>query len=104
MPLPQASKRMLREHRLSAEALDYVIGEVEARFHKARPANALAGRAGSAAWMCNAPDRLSKPLFVVSGHHVCLTLITPKPVCCLPVSDNHMREVMHIPAAGAFCL
>ena len=32
-----ASKRVLREHRLSAEALDYVIGEIEARFHKARP-------------------------------------------------------------------
>ena len=30
-----ASKRVLREHRLSAEALDYVIGEIEARFHKA---------------------------------------------------------------------
>lgn len=32
-----AAKRVLREHRLSAEALDYVIGEIEARFHKARP-------------------------------------------------------------------
>ena len=31
-----ASKRVLREHRLSAEALDYVIGEIEARFHKVR--------------------------------------------------------------------
>jgi hypothetical protein len=31
-----AAKRVLREHRLSAEALDYVIGEIEARFHKAR--------------------------------------------------------------------
>ena len=33
-----ASKRVLREHRLSAEALDYVVGEIEARFHKARRA------------------------------------------------------------------
>ena len=31
-----AAKRVLREHRLSAEALDYVVGEIEARFHKAR--------------------------------------------------------------------
>jgi len=41
-----AAKRVLREHRLSAEALDYVIGEIEARFHKARapaPARPSAG-------------------------------------------------------------
>ena len=37
-----AAKRVLREHRLSAEALDYVIGEIEARFHKARPCRAFA--------------------------------------------------------------
>ena len=37
-----ASKRVLREHRLSAEALDYVIGEIEARFHKARTGRAAA--------------------------------------------------------------
>lgn len=39
-----ASKRVLREHRLSAEALDYVIGEIEARFHKARPSCRCARR------------------------------------------------------------
>ncbi len=47
-----SAKRVLREHRLSAEALDYVIGEIEARFHKARArARPPAGTRGAEALM-----------------------------------------------------
>ena len=40
-----ASKRVLREYRLSPAALDWLVGEVEARFNQARRLGWALGRA-----------------------------------------------------------